>query len=68
MSNPSTIRGQAKIFKETDSVKIEKSTDDNVLTLDEIGERLEHTPKNFYNVYHRKLEYLCRLYTEQQNY
>ena len=37
-------------------------------TLDEIGERLEHTPQKSLKVYHRKLEYLCRLYKEQQHY
>ena len=47
--NPSTIRIQAKIFKETGSVKNRKvNCRRHVLTeetLDEIGERLEHTPK-----------------------
>ena len=50
MPNPSTIRRQAKRFKETDSVKNRKvNRRRHVLaeeTLDEIGERLEHTPKN----------------------
>ena len=50
MSNPSTIRRQAKIFKETGSAKNRKlNRQCHVLkeeTLDEIGERLEHTPKN----------------------
>ena len=48
--NPSTIRRQDKRFKETGSVKNRKVkrrrhvlTED---TLDEIGEGLEHTPKN----------------------
>ena len=48
VSNPSTIRGLAKIFKETGSVKNRKvNRRRHVLkeeTLDEIGERLEHTP------------------------
>ena len=45
--NPSTIRSQAKRFKETGSVKNRKvNRRRHVLTeetLDEIGERLEHT-------------------------
>ena len=44
--NPSTIRRQAKIFKETGSVKNRKVNHQcHVLTeetLDDIGERLEH--------------------------
>ena len=48
--NPSTTRRQAKIFKETSPVKNRKvNRRRHVLTeetLDEIGERLEHTPKN----------------------
>ena len=47
--NPSTIRRQAKRFKETGSVKNRKvNHQHHVLTeetLDEIGERLEHTSK-----------------------
>ena len=47
MPNPSTIRRQAKRFKETGSVKNRKvNCRCYVLTeetLDEIGERLEHT-------------------------
>ena len=47
--NPSTIRRQTKIFKETGSVKNRKVNHRcHVLkeeTLDEIGERLEHTPQ-----------------------
>ena len=46
--NPSAIRRQAKKFKETGSVKNRK-VNLHVLTketLDEIGERSEHTPKN----------------------
>ena len=70
--NPSTIRIQAKIFKETGSVKNIKANHRRHVfkeeTLDEIGERLAHTPKNLLNVYHRKLEYLCCLYKEQQHY
>ena len=50
MPNPSTIRRQAKILKETGSVKNRKvNRRRHVLkeeTLDEIGERLVHTPKN----------------------
>ena len=48
--NPSTSRRQSKRFKETGSVKNRKvNRRRHVLTeetLDEIGERLEHTPKN----------------------
>ena len=70
--NPSTIRRQAQIFKETGTVKNRKVNRRRHVfkeeTLDEIGERLEHTPKNLLNVYHRKLEHLCRLYKEQQHY
>ena len=70
--NPSTIRRQAKIFKETGSVKNRKvNRRRHVLTeetLDQIGERLEYTLRKSLKVYHRKLEYLCRLYKEQQNY
>ena len=48
MPNPSTIRRQSKRFKETGSVKNRKvNRRCHVLTeeiLDEIGERLEHTP------------------------
>ena len=47
--NPSTIRRQAKRFKETDSIKNRKVNRRRHVpteeTLDEIGERLEHTPK-----------------------
>ena len=47
--NPSTIRRQAKIFKETGSVKNRKVNHRRYVlteeTLDEIGERLEHTPQ-----------------------
>ena len=49
MPNPSTIRRQAKIFKETGSIKNRKvNCRHHVLTeeiLDEICERLEHTPQ-----------------------
>ena len=48
MSNPSTIRRQAKTFKETGSVKNRKVNRRRhvltVETLDEIGERFEHIP------------------------
>ena len=48
--NPSAIRRQAKRLKETGSVKNRKvHRRRHVLTeetLDEIGERLEHTPQN----------------------
>ena len=48
--NPSTIRRQAKRFKETGSVKNRKVNRRRLIlteeTLDDIGERLEHTPKN----------------------
>ena len=51
MPNPSTIRRQAKIFNETGSVKNRKvNRRRHVLTeetLDEIGERLEHTLQKF---------------------
>ena len=47
--NPSTIRPQAKVFKETSSVKNRKvNRRRHVLTketLDEIGKRLEHIPQ-----------------------
>ena len=46
--NPSTIRRQAKIFKETGSVKNRKvNRRRHILKekTDEIGERLEHTPQ-----------------------
>ena len=70
--NSSTVRRQAKRFKEAGSIKNRKVNRRRHVhteeTLDEIGEKLEHTPKNLQNVYHRKLEYLCRLYKEQQNY
>ena len=69
VSNPSTIRRQAKRFKETGPLKNRKVNRwHHVLTLDEIGERLEQTPQKSLKVYHRKLEYLSRLYKEQQNY
>ena len=49
MPNPSTIRRQAKRFKETGSVKNRKvNRRGHVLTeetLDETGERLEHIPQ-----------------------
>ena len=49
MPNPSTIRRQAKIFKETGSVNNRKvNRRRHVLkeeTLDEVGKRLEHTPQ-----------------------
>ena len=42
--NPSTIRRQAKRFKETGYIKNRKvNRQRHDLTLDEIGERLEHT-------------------------
>ena len=48
--NPSTSRRQAKRFKETGSVKNRKVNRRRHVhteeTLDENGERLEHTPKN----------------------
>ena len=49
VSNPSTIRRQAKRFKETGSVKNRKVKRRRYVlteeTLNEIGERLEHTPR-----------------------
>ena len=69
MPNPSTIRRQAKRFKETGSIKNRKvNCRHHVLTeetLDEIGERLEHTPQKSLE---RLLQETCRLYKEQQNY
>ena len=69
--NPSKIRWQAKRFKETCSVRNRKVyrwchvlTEE---TLDEIGERLEHTLQK--SLKHLSQEtgvaYLCRLYKEQ---
>ena len=50
MPNPSTIRGLAKRYKETGCVKNRNvKPRRHVLkeeTLDDIGERLEHAPKN----------------------
>ena len=70
MPNPSTIRRQAKRFKETACVKNRKVNPRRQVlteeTLDEIGKRLEHTLQKSLKVYHRKLEYMCRLYKEQQ--
>ena len=72
--NPSTIRRQAKIFKETGSVKNRKVNRwRHVLTeetLDEIGERLEHTfQKSLKRLSQEtRVAYLCRLYKEQWNY
>ena len=55
MPNPSIIRKQAKIFKETGSVKNRKvNRRHHVLkeeTLDEIGERLEHISQKSLKVY-----------------
>ena len=49
MPNPSTIRRQAKRFKVRGSVKNRKVNRRHCVlteeTLDEIGERLEHTPQ-----------------------
>ena len=71
--NPSTIRRQAKRFKETDSVKNRKvNRRRHVLgeeTLDEIGESLEHAlkiSKTF--ITETGVAYLCRLYKGQQHY
>ena len=72
--NPSTIRRQAKIFKATSPVKNRKvNRRRHVLTeetLDEIGERLEHTPQKSLKRLSQetRVAYLCRLYKEQQNY
>ena len=69
--NTSTIRRQAKIFKETSSAKNRKANRRrHVLTeetLDEIGEIRTYSPKSLKR-YRRKLEDLCRLYKEQQHY
>ena len=50
MPNPSTIRRQAKRFKETGSIKNRNVNRRRHAfkeeTLHDIGERLEHTPKN----------------------
>ena len=49
VNNPSTIRRQAKRFKETGSVKNRKTNPRRCVlteeTIDETGERLEHTPQ-----------------------
>ena len=77
MPNPSrpTVRRQAERFKVTGSVKNRKvDRRHHVLTeetLDETGERLEHTPQKSLKRLSqetRKLEYRCCLYKEQQNY
>ena len=74
MPNPSTIRRQAKRFKEIGSVKNRKvNRRCHVLTeetLDEIGERLERTRKNLLKHLSQetRVAYLCRLHKEQQNY
>ena len=69
--NPSTIRRQSKRFKGTGPVKNRNvNRRRHVLTeetLDAIGDRLKHTPQKSLKR-PRKLEYLCRLYKEQQNY
>ena len=63
--NPSTIKTQAKRFKGTGSVKNRNVNRRRHVfteeTLDEIGERLEHTLQ-------KSLKRFCRLYKEQQNY
>ena len=74
MPNPSTIRRQAKIFKETGSAKNRKVNRRRHVpkeeTLDEIGERLEHTPQKSLKYLSQEtgVAYLCRLYKEQQHY
>ena len=73
MPNPSTIKRRAKIFKETGSVKNRKvNRQRHILkeeTLDEDWREIRtYPPEISINVYHRKLEYLCRLYKEQQHY
>ena len=46
MPNPSTIRRQAKRFKETGSIKNRKvNRRRHVLTEETFGERLEHSPQ-----------------------
>ena len=69
LPKPSTIRRQANRFKETGSVKNRKvNRRRHVLTeetLDEIGERLEHTPKKISKTF---ITGNWRLYKEQQNY
>ena len=72
--NPSTIRRQAKRFKDTGSVKnINVNRWRHVLkgeTLDDIGERLAHTPQKSLKSLSQEtgVLYLCRLYKEQENY
>ena len=73
MPNPITIRRQAKRFKETGTVKNRKVNRRRHVPaeeiLDEIGERLEHTPKKSLKYLSQEtgVAYLCRLYKEQQN-
>ena len=62
----------AKRFKETGSVKNRNvNRRRHVLaeeTLDEIGERLQHTPQKSLKRLSQETAELCRLYKEQQNY
>ena len=70
--NPSTIRRQAKRFKETGSIKNRKvNPRHHVLTeetLDEIGERLEHTLQKSPKPLSQETGISVSLYKEQQNY
>ena len=70
--NPSTIRRQVKRFKETGSVKNRKvNRRCHVLkeeTLDETGERSEHTPQKSLKHLSQETGLSVRLYKELQNY
>ena len=69
LPNPSTIRRQAKRFKETSSIKKRKVNHRRRVlteeTLDEIGERLEHPPPKISKIF---ITGNWRMYKEQQNY
>ena len=67
MPNPSTIRRQAKRVKETGSLKNRKVNRRHVLTeetLDEIGERLEHTPPKISKTFITGNWSICAIYTK----
>ena len=65
---PSTIRRQAKIFKETGSIKSRNvNRRRHVLkeeTLDDIGERLEHTPPKISKMFVTGNWSICVVYTK----
>ena len=71
MPNPSTLRRQAKIFKETGSVKNRKvDCRRHVLkeeTLDEIGERLEYTPPKISKTFMTGNWSICVVCTKSNN-